>query len=115
MTGDVAPKRVTRRELKALLREVPGAMLREQHTTVDGKQFTLQDGSLVGCSDGSRYVVGNMARGGFTLRREVPRARGKAARRAEKQQRARDRREREYNGRLELRRRDRQERVELEA
>jgi len=79
------------------------------------RTFTLHDGGRVGSSNGVVYRVRNMVRGGFTLERELPKVKGKAARRADKLARRRLRDAREHNARLELRRQDRQARAELEA
>ncbi|HEV8474581.1 MAG TPA: hypothetical protein VGR82_17520 [Methylomirabilota bacterium] len=108
------PRRVTRDELTPILAEAraKGHQVQQVVRTADGRSFTLHDGALVGCSDGSRYVIAHMNRGGFTLRREIPKVKGKAARAADKRRR---RAARELNGRLEARRQQRCARVEAEG
>jgi len=108
------PQRVTRAERRPILAEARahGHRVEQVVRTKDGRRFTLTDGARVGCSDGSRYVIANMNRGGFTLHREVPKVKGKAARAADKRRR---RAAREHTGRLEARRRDRTAHVEREA
>ena len=88
---------ITRSELPTVLEQLaaqPGvrASVVKKITTPEGKSFELRDGGLVGTSDGSRYVIGEMNRGGFTLRREIPKVRGKAARKADRRARAEQRR-----------------------
>lgn len=49
----------------------------------------LRNGTrLISDVDGERYVVSNLHQGGLTLRREVPKLRGKRARHADRERRA---------------------------
>ena len=61
---------------------------REIHIpTVDGRHVRVEAGTPIQDSDGLRYVVERVNTDSLTLRREVPKVRGKAARKALKRAR----------------------------